>query len=491
VLICSKFEQFWVRAVTAGLVCGLLWGQLSEAGPPPIQNATTSDDTDATLGSGADWGSLERRSSLGGSLWGLRPELNRYGITLSVQETDEWLGNTTGGIRQGFERDGLTQIQLQLDTQRAFGHYGGLFNLSVLNVHGQNISSDHLLSLETASGIEADPGVRLWELWYSQNLLDENRLNLKWGQQSIDQEFMVNTNAQYFVNTMMGWPMLPSADMPAGGPAYPLSSLGLRMLIRPVDGLTLLAGMFNGSPLARDNGLDPQRQNQHGTSFALGEGLLNIVEAQISYPSLGSLVSVNDAHLLSSTYRLGVWQDSQAFLDERWDTQGRSLASPLSNGHPKSHPGNWAWYALTDHLIWRDQYDPNRTIALFARIMGTPLQDRNVIDLSMNAGLVFKSPFRYRVADTVGWGFGLAKVSQSVTALDTDTMLYQNPSLSQRRTQERFLEWTYQYQWWPWIQIQPDIQYVWHPGAGLSMPNDPSRPIQNEWVIGIRTNVLF
>ena len=38
---------------------------------------------------------------------------------------------------------------------------------------------------------------------------------------------MVSQNALYFVNTMFGWPMLPSADMPGGGPAYPLSALGV------------------------------------------------------------------------------------------------------------------------------------------------------------------------------------------------------------------------------------------------------------------------
>ena len=39
---------------------------------------------------------------------------------------------------------------------------------------------------------------------------------------------MVSQNASYFVNTMFGWPMLPSADLPGGGPAYPLSALGVR-----------------------------------------------------------------------------------------------------------------------------------------------------------------------------------------------------------------------------------------------------------------------
>ena len=55
---------------------------------------------------------------------------------------------------------------------------------------------------------------------------------------------------------MFGWPMLPSADLPGGGPAYPLSALGVRLKARPIDPLTFLVGVFNGSPV-RNNSLMP------------------------------------------------------------------------------------------------------------------------------------------------------------------------------------------------------------------------------------------
>jgi porin len=137
---------------------------------------------------------------------------------------------------------------LQVDTQRAFNVHGGTFNVSGLQIHGRNLSADNLGTLQTASGIEADRSTRLWELWYQQKFLDEDRLDVKIGQQSLDQEFMVSQNALLFVNTMFGWPMVPSADLPGGGPAYPLSALGVRARLRPTDSLTFLAGVFNGSP---------------------------------------------------------------------------------------------------------------------------------------------------------------------------------------------------------------------------------------------------
>jgi porin len=469
-----------MRWIKKPLVTALIAMGGAQAAPPPLSVPAYSEDGAAV--SPGFWRFLDgvnRSSALLGDLWGLRPALSRQGVSLAIQETSEVLGNTSGGVRKGFEYEGLTQVLLQMDTQRAWGHYGGLFNASVLNIHGNNLSASNLSTLQTASGIEADRGTRLWELWYSQNFLDENRLNLKIGQQSVDQEFMVSTNSQYFVNTMMGWPMLPSADLPAGGPAYPLSALGLRVSARPFDGLTLLAGVFNGSPVKNNNGSDPQWLNPHGTAFPWGQGLLTLVEAQWAYPSLGTLVSPDETQPLGWTYRLGAWYDSEKFADLRY---GQSTLQ---------HRGNYAGYAVADRLIWRDERDPNRTMALFARIMGTPLKDRNLIDFSLNAGWVFKSPFRYRADDALGVGFGYAHVSGSVTQFDQNNIVSGDSPAGPVRTREKFVELTYQYQWRPWIQFQPDLQYVMNPGGGIPDSANPAQSLKNEWVLGVRTNILF
>ena len=72
--------------------------------------------------------------------------MSRYGITLNLQETSEVLGNATGGAKTGVEYDGLTVGDLQIDTQRALGLHGGTFNISALQIHGRNLSSENLLT---------------------------------------------------------------------------------------------------------------------------------------------------------------------------------------------------------------------------------------------------------------------------------------------------------------------------------------------------------
>lgn len=466
------------------------------AAPPPLSVPITSQEgpEGSPLGVTEFLSNLQRSNFLLGDLFGVRTQLSKFGVSLAIQETSEVLGNVSGGIHQGADYDGLTQGILQFDTQRGFGWYGGLFNVSMLQIHGRNLSTDNLDSIQTASGIEADPATRLWELWYDQKFLSEDRADIKIGQQSLDQEYIVSQNASYFMNTMFGWPTLPSYDLPGGGPAYPLSALGIRLRWQPVNALRILMGIYNGSPVLSNQG-DPQVRNPSGTSFALNGGMLTFAELQYTSPALGALDYPGSGAPLGFTYKIGAWYDSEAFADQRFDTSGTSLASPVSTGIAASHRGNYAIYAVADQMIWREQADPNRTLNLFARAMGAPESDRNFIAFSANAGLVYHDPFPNRPDDSFGIGFGYARVSDAVMAADSDEAFYAhqvNPTVySPIRHDESFLEVTYQYQMRPWWQLQPDLQYVISPGGNEANPNMPNQSIKNELVVGVRTNVLF
>jgi porin len=479
----------------AGLVLACIGGCLGTGqalgAPPPVSVPTEPENFESTQPETGPFGflsGLSRSNYLLGDMWGLRTLLSQYGMSFALQETSEVLGNVTGGIRQGFEYDGLTQMVLQLDTQRAFGWYGGTFNVSALQIHGRNLSADNLGTLQTASGIEADRATRLWELWYDQKFGQENLFDVKIGQQSLDQEFMVSQNALLFVNTMFGWPMLTSADLPGGGPAYPLSAPGIRFRARPTQALTLLAGVFSGSPVNNDTG-DPQQRNPSGLTFPWN-GTLVFAELQYTYPSLGAMLYANQAQPLARTYKLGFWYDTKQFSDQAIDNTGLSLANPASSGIPEAHPGNWGIYAVADQMVWVDPEEADRNLNVFIRPMGTPLGNRNQIIFSMNAGLTFHEPILHRDDDTFGVGMGYTHVSGRAAALDVATAGFTG-AYTPVRSGETFVEVTYQYQATPWLQIQPDFQYVFNPGAGIADPNKPGQRVKNEAVFGVRTNILF
>ena len=92
---------------------------------------------------------------------GLRDVLGDHGITLSLQETSEYLYNTSGGTHRGGAYQ-PTQFGFNVDTGKAVGLPGGTFNVSALQIHGTNLTQRYLQTLQTATGIEANSTTRLW-----------------------------------------------------------------------------------------------------------------------------------------------------------------------------------------------------------------------------------------------------------------------------------------------------------------------------------------
>ena len=473
-------HTFAALAASVTFACSAAHAQ-SNANPDAAPEAPEADLAIAAQPSNF-WTGFWTRQNMLGDMGGLRPWLGKYGVTFQLTETSEYLANLRGGLKTGGAYDGLTTATVQVDTSKALGIPGGLFNVSALQIHGTNLSTSNLGTLNTASGIEATPTTRLWELWYQQSFLDK-RVDVKIGQQSLDQEFIVSQYGALFINTMFGWPALPSYDMPSGGPAYPLAGLGVRVRGQITPSLTALGGVFAGDPL----GNDPT--NLSGTNFNLHNGTLWIGELQyaINQPSEGELVSA-DNHGLPGTYKLGFWYNNNPFADQRFDNTGLSLANPLSSGIPAQHQGNYSIYAVADQMIWRPDPDEARSIGVFARVMGAP-GDRNLVSLAANLGIVMKAPFKGRDNDSVGLAATYIKVGNNVHDLDLDSRMFLGGPYGVR-TQETTLEATYQYQVTPWWLLQADAQYTFNAGAGQN-PQDPAAPLRNTFVIGLRTNITF
>jgi len=424
-------------------------------------------------------------NNLLGDMGGLRPLLGKYGLTLSLFDYNEVFGNVSGGIKRGANYDGLTQMCLVLNTE-AFGLEGGTVNISAFQIRGRNLSANNLLNLQTYSGISALPSTRLWELWYQQTFLG-GKMDVKFGQQSIDQEFLVSQGSSLFINTMMGWPMLPSADMYAGGPAYPLSALGVRLRAHPVGLLTLLAGVFQDNPPGGPFNDDPQTLG----SSAWGGNFLNLASTGALFIAEAQYTNQAGDHPadLSGTYKLGAWFDTAPFFNPRFDTAGLSLAAPNSTGVPQTEPTNFSIYGVVDQAIWHSSANSSQVLSVFLRPMGAP-DDRNLISFSVNGGATLKAPLDDRKDDIFGIGFGVAQVSDYVTALNEDKAFFSGESMPIRST-ETFIEVTYQCAVTGWWQLQPDFQYFFRPGGGVPDPNNPSGRVGDEAVFGLRSLVTF
>ncbi len=418
------------------------------------------------------------RANLLGDPAGIRSKLANAGVTLTLTEQSELLGNVSGGFKQGATYDGLTTLTVQIDTAKAFGWEGGTVNLSGLQVHGRNLSQYYLGNLQTVSGIEATPTTRLWEIWVQQAFAG-GKYDIKLGQQSVDQEFMTSTNAAIFMNTMMGWPLIPSADLFAGGPAYPLSSLGVRLRGTPMDNVTLLGGVFQDNPPGGSFAGDTQvlGTSRWGGNFNLRTGALFIAEAQYGLNLPSTDASAPKPTGLPTSVKIGAWYDTADFPNQTTDTLGRPIGAANSNNIPRNMSGNYSIYALVDQGIWQPSPDSAKLVSLFARAMVAP-RDRNLVNISVNAGVTLKAPFAGRDNDTLGLGYGYGSISHATLA-------------TPHRTAEHFFELTYQAQVTPWLQIQPDAQYIIRPNGGVPNPYAPGRLLKDEAVFGVKAIITF
>ena len=65
--------------------------------------------------------------------------------------------------------------------------------------------------------------------------------------------------------------LVPSVDLYGGGPAYPLSSLGVRFQAKPTDSIAILAGVFDDNPGGGAFSADAQELAKHGARYAVAD----------------------------------------------------------------------------------------------------------------------------------------------------------------------------------------------------------------------------
>ncbi|WP_265000888.1 carbohydrate porin, partial [Komagataeibacter europaeus] len=187
---------------------------------------------------------------------------------------------------------------------------------------------------------------------------------------------------------------------------------------------------------------------------------------------------------LPGVYKLGGYYDTAKFADYRYNQRGGSLGAATLNASatqadltPRWDRGNWMVYGIIDQMIWRPSLTSPRSLGAFVRATGNG-GDRNMISFAIDAGLNLKAPFRGRDNDTIGLGWGIGRASSGQRQFDRD-------SHSLVQGNENHLELTYQAQVTPWLVMQPDFQYVWHPAGGGADPSFPYRRTGDEAIFGL------
>ncbi len=444
---------------------------------------------------------------------GLRAKLSDHGVALGVIYTGEVFGNPVGGYRQGAVEDGLLTTSLDVDFEKLIDLKGFKLHVLAYDPHGASGTEKYTRDLGRFSNIDAYDTFHLFELWLETSLFD-NIVSLRAGQLAVDAEFATTIGGALFINGSPGDMPIFSLNVPV--PVYAEAAPGVRLRLNSPDSrFYFQAGVYSGNPDADRIG-DPSPSFQPGTAYNDGgvrfpisgnQGAFSIYEA-------GYLRNYGkDDHGLPGAYRIGGFYHTDTFSDDRFDNRGRSLANPLSTGRARSHDGDGGIYAVAEQVVFRppgengnQHEDVSQTAAApvgnaedsplgapggalpsgpevraFGRV-GLAPEDRNLADFYLEAGLNYRGLLPRRGRDVLGVAFTYTDISGDLRQLAREENRF-NVTRDALPDYEAVLEITYQINAAPWLQVQPDLQYIIHPGG--------SPRYGDALVIGARTVVTF
>ena len=146
---------------------------------------------------------------------------------------------------------------------------------------------------------------------------------------------------------------------------------------------------------------------------------------------------------------------------------------------------------MFEQKLFRVGKDDDRGIGIFARASYSP-PDRNLIDLYADAGVELVGLADRRPHDKFGVAAAYAQSRRGRRRWIAISGLFTGRAWP-LRSSETLLTAVYQYEVQAGLTLQPNVQYIRHPGGGATDPLSPARGqhLKDATVVGLRTIVKF
>ena len=425
--------------------------------------------------------------------------LKKHGITFYAESDTDVFLNASGGMKQGAAVFNLLKLKLELDAcalTKLAPFQGTTIHAEAQYPAGTDISS-YVGDLEGVDNNAAYNSVRLFELWIEKTFKGKAfAVSVKAGLLGADQEFDKIAAADFFINSSF------SADLAFGGsmpiPVYPFTALGTRVESSFCNerGLkaTFRSGVFDGNSAAPDLRAFPQdaptepSYNRHGVDFHLNPsaGLIFIDEFELDFSKSkrkgDSTNGIGRWFFGPGRFLLGGYYTTDRFGDI-YEAELKRLGVKNAPHSVREFPGNYGVYLVWEPKLYEDAPRSENGLYLFARGSLLPA-DRNFTSVSAEAGAVYKGMFRCLgdSRDSLGVGFAYNTISRDVQnayAVARHEGIPNTPELDF----ESALEVSYMFPITCHWQLQPDCQWVIHPGG--------SDHLHNALVLGFRSILKF
>jgi porin len=351
--------------------------------------------------------------------------------------TGELVQDAVGGARRATAFAGAAGVQVTISLRRLVGWQGGSLFVFALGTHG-GAPSELVGDVQGVSNLEAPGAVRLEEAWLQQNLLD-GRLSWLVGRYDLNTEFYRLQSGGLFINSSFGIGPEFAQSGAAGPSIFPNTAFGTRVAFKPSPNAVWRVAVLDGVPVDRPG--DGMRV------FAPGDGALLVGEvALLARPDTGGMprhrrfaIGRGLMRSYAAKVALGAWCYTARFLDLSDTTQRR---------------GSGGAYLIGDLST--------RSVTIFAQL-GLGDGRVNQIGGYLGGGLTFTAPIPGRAQDMVGLAVAAARNGSHYERAETTAGI---PTAG-----ETTVELTYLAPIGSWLAVQPDVQYVIHPGGTRATRN--------------------
>jgi porin len=431
-----------------------------------------------------------------GDWGGVRSDLSERGVDFEFLYAGAVPTVLSGGIKRGSVYQGALLMMLNVDTAK-LAWENGTFRASSLWLHsGPEFSANHLGDLNKVSMLDFPDSLRLWELWYEHRFFDD-RVSLKLGQLDIGMDFilpeyytslgMVSFLNQTFFYPTMAFNVYDQPFFPRGHHALastPYAAPGARLRVDISPTLYTQAGVYDGNP----------DRSHSGTRVKLSgsEGALAYFEAGFRRNQ------TEDSEGLPGNIKVGGWYHTDEFVDmyegtfaafDNYVAQHGIPLPPVSPGEARFRGGNYGFYILADHMLWREtnRTDPaNQGLIGFARAAVAP-KDRNLAQLGVDGGLVYRGAIPTRDWDSLGVAVSYLEISDDLRRAQRDINALFGPfgPVLPRADYELVVELNYRAQLTAWASLQVSLQRVFHPGGRIVAD------IPDAWAFIVQSTLRF
>jgi porin len=354
-------------------------------------------------------------------------------FTFTGAYTVDLLGNLSGGQATGGRYIDLLKLSVGYDGGAA-GLPGLTGQVSIEHSNGTSVSRELVGAAQGITSIEARPeALRLYEAWLQKEIAGGAGA-VKAGLIDLNTIFDVQETAALFLNPSDGVGA-ELGDTGLNGPSvFPTPALAVTGSWRPARGWTAQFGVFDGVAG------DPQYPGRFvAVQISPKDGALLIAQVERRWGEAGRIEA-------------GAWSYTSRF---------QALDRFQPGGAPRQIGGDSGLYGLVEGRLLADRRSDKAGLAGWVRV-GVANGEINPIADYMGAGLVYTGLIADRDQAGVAInraGFGgparAAAARAGVALSDAETIF----------------EATWRYAANDWFSVQPDIQYVIHPGGVLARSN--------------------